>query len=66
MRLDNRACAPQSQPSSSTYGSGVMPATIDIQGDGQLDPRTPDRLSGRTQERDGNTTRTLTWDLQRR
>lgn len=37
-----------------------------IQGDGAIDPHQPDRLSGRTEEKQGQTTRTLTWDLQRR
>jgi hypothetical protein len=39
---------------------------VDIQGDGMIDPSKPDRLTGRTEEKEGDTTKTLTWDLQRR
>jgi hypothetical protein len=31
-----------------------------------IDPNHPDRLSGTTEEKEGDTTRTITWDLQRR
>jgi hypothetical protein len=37
-----------------------------IQGDGRIDPAMPDHLTGMTKETEGPTTRTLTWDLQRR
>lgn len=52
--------------SHSSSSGGTGPIEIDvIQGDGKIDPKTPDHLSGRTEEKDGKTTRTLTWDLQR-
>jgi hypothetical protein len=52
--------------SHSTPSSTVGPVTIDaIQGDGKVDPNSPDHLSGSTEEKDGDTTRTITWDLQR-
>ena len=53
--------------SRSTSSSAIGPVSIDvIQGDGKIDPNMPDRLSGSTEEKDGHTTRTLTWDLQRK
>jgi hypothetical protein len=51
---------------SSNSSSGTQAATVDIQGDGMIDPSKPDRLTGRTEEKEGDTTKTLTWDLQRR
>jgi hypothetical protein len=58
-------CQPRSQSTSSSH-AGTSPIGADIiQGDGTIDPRTPDRLSGTTTEREGNTTRTITWNLQR-
>ena len=54
-------------PSSSTSSSATGPVSIDvIQGDGKINPSSPDRLSGSTEEKEGHTTQTITWDLQRR
>jgi hypothetical protein len=59
-------CTIQNRSTATPGSGGTMPVSIDMQGDGRIDPRTPDRLTGRTQEREGRTTQTLTWDLQRR
>ena len=59
-------CQVTSQSSSSSRTAQGPISLKLIQGDGTIDPRKPDSLSGRIQERDGKTIRTLTWDLQRR
>jgi hypothetical protein len=51
---------------SSNNSSGTGRIDVDIQGDGTIDPSKPDRLTGKTEEKEGDTTKTLTWDLQRR
>ena len=51
---------------SSNNSSGTGRVDVDIQGDGMIDPNHPDRLSGTTEEKEGDTTRTITWDLHRR
>ena len=53
----------KSQTIPSPERSGVLHVRLDMQGDGRIDPRTPDKLC--TRETEGRTTHTLTWDLQR-
>ncbi len=60
-----KLCEIKSQTIPSPERSGVLHVTLDMQGDGRIDPRTPDKLSGSTRETEGRTTHTLTWDLQR-
>jgi hypothetical protein len=59
-------CQVESQSSASPPTGGSMHVSDTMQGKGTIDPKTPNRLTGRTEERVGDTTRTLTWDLQRR
>jgi hypothetical protein len=58
-------CQVQTQSSQSPTGHGMMPVSVNMQGDGTIDPNMPNRLTGRTEEKEGRTTQTLTWDLQR-
>lgn len=55
----------KSQTIPSPERSAIWHVTLDMQGDGRIDPRMPDKLSGSTRETEGRTTHTLTWDLQR-
>ena len=56
-----KLCGIKSQTIPSPERSGVLHVTLDMQGDGRIDPRTPDKLSGSTRETEGRTTHTLTW-----
>jgi hypothetical protein len=58
-------CQVETQSSASPSARGSMPVSDSMQGDGKIDPKMPNRLSGRTEEKEAQTTRTLTWDLQR-
>ena len=60
-----KLCEIKSQTIPSPERSGVLHVTLDMQGDGRIDPRTPDKLSGSTRETEGRTMHTLTWNLQR-
>jgi hypothetical protein len=60
-----KQCGITTTTSSNTSG-GTGRVEVDIQGDGMIDPDKPDRLTGKTEEKEGDTTTTLTWDLQRR
>jgi hypothetical protein len=64
--VDGRKQCGITTTTSSSSSSGTEPATVDIQGDGMVDPSKPDRLTGKTEEKEGDTTKTITWDLQRR
>jgi hypothetical protein len=64
MILTNR-CQLENQSSQSPTGHGTMAISDRVQGDGRIDPNMPNRLTGRTEEKEGRTTRTITWDLQR-
>jgi hypothetical protein len=64
--VDGRKQCGITTTTSSNSSSGTKSATVDIQGDGMVDPSKPDRLTGKTEEKEGDTTKTLTWDLQRR
>jgi hypothetical protein len=64
--VDGRKQCGITTTTSSSSSSGSSPATVDIQGDGMIDPNHPDRLTGKTEEKQGDTTRTITWELQRR
>ena len=58
-------CQIQTQSTQSPTGHGMMAASASMQGDGEIDPNMPNRLTGRTEATEGRTTQTLTWDLQR-
>jgi hypothetical protein len=61
-----KQCQPTSQSSSREERGSTRIGDDIIQGDGRVDPATPAHLAGMTTETEGATTRTLTWDLQRR
>jgi hypothetical protein len=61
-----KLCAIQNQSTASPGSSASAPVSVDIQGDGRIDPSKPDHLSGITEEKEGRTTKTLTWDLERK
>ena len=52
-------------PSPTSVASAPLSTSL-IQGDGRIDPSMPDKLSGSSTEREGRTTHTITWDLQRK
>jgi hypothetical protein len=58
-------CQVETQSTPSPPSSGSLHVSDSMQGDGTIDPKIPNRLTGRTEEKEGHTTRTLTWDLQR-
>jgi len=61
-----KLCQIENKSTASPPSGGTSPVTINIQGDGKIDPKTPDHFPGSTQEKEGRTTQTLTWDLQRK
>lgn len=61
-----KLCEVQNESRATPGGGGSMRISIALQGDGKIDPKTPDRLSGRTEEKEDRTTQTLSWDLQRK
>ena len=64
--VDGRKQCGITTTSSSTSSSATGVARVEIQGDGMIDPRTPDQLTGTAEEKEGDITRTLTWNLQRK
>ncbi|HLG56255.1 MAG TPA: hypothetical protein VI485_13050 [Vicinamibacterales bacterium] len=63
-----KLCKIETQSRSTPGGVGTSQVTLDIQGDGKIDPSKPDKLSGTTEEREreGRTIKTLTWNLERK
>jgi hypothetical protein len=61
-----KLCQIENKSSATPGGVGSSQVTLNIQGEGRIDPNKPDTLAGTTQEKDGRTTHTLTWNLERK